>query len=183
MSTLETPPRTKTPHVPRLGDDLTERELQVLRVIALGGTEAFGGDRLVPPVSVNTFKTHTKHVFIKLGAVNRPHAVYLGFLLGWLVRQPEPPQEPFPRLDIDERDLLRFIAEGRSIRQIARALRCSEETVDNHLGRLYIRLGTNNRADAVRIGCLGGNLHVPAVPRRVPVHAFRPYHRFRSSTS
>lgn len=177
MSILEAPRRA-----PGVGEDLTERELQVLRVIALGDKESVGGSRLRPPVSANTFKTHTQHVFIKLGALNRPHAVYRGFQLGWLVLQHEPPQHPFPVLRPEGRQLLYLIAHGLTSRQIADELMCSEESVKNQIGRLYIRLGADSRADAVRIGCLGGNLHIPAVPRRIPAHIFRPYFS-RSSPS
>jgi DNA-binding NarL/FixJ family response regulator len=62
---------------PSLGNDfgLTERELEVLRRIAEGKTNAEIAAELV--VSEATVKTHINHIFAKLGARDRAHAILL----------------------------------------------------------------------------------------------------------
>ena len=62
---------------------LTERELQVLRGMAVGKSNAEIGRELF--VSEDTVKTHARRLFKKLGASDRAHAVALGFRWG-LVR-------------------------------------------------------------------------------------------------
>jgi DNA-binding NarL/FixJ family response regulator len=59
---------------------LTERELQVLRGMADGKSNAEIGRELF--VSEDTVKTHARRLFRKLGARDRAHAVAAGFRLG-----------------------------------------------------------------------------------------------------
>jgi LuxR family transcriptional regulator, regulator of acetate metabolism len=56
-----------------LGEELTRRELEVLRMLAEGATNVGIAQRLV--VSEGTVKTHVKHIFRKLGVQNRSQAV------------------------------------------------------------------------------------------------------------
>jgi DNA-binding NarL/FixJ family response regulator len=60
--------------------DLTERELQVLRGMADGKSNAEIGRELF--VSEDTVKTHARRLFRKLGARDRAHAVAAGFRAG-----------------------------------------------------------------------------------------------------
>jgi DNA-binding NarL/FixJ family response regulator len=53
------------------------------------------------------------------------------------------------RLTTRESEVLRELAEGASVAQIARALYMSESTVKTHIAKLYDKLGANNRASAV----------------------------------
>lgn len=59
-----------------------------------------------------------------------------------------------------EWEVLRWMAEGRSNREIALVLSISEHTVEKHVGRILAKLGVRNRAEAVRWaverGCLRG---------------------------
>jgi DNA-binding NarL/FixJ family response regulator len=66
--------------VPRRRVDLTERELQVLRGMADGKSNAEIGRELF--VSEDTVKTHARRLFRKLGARDRAHAVASAFRAG-----------------------------------------------------------------------------------------------------
>ncbi|MEU5211922.1 response regulator transcription factor [Streptomyces sp. NPDC020742] len=60
-------------------------------------------------------------------------------------------RSPRPGLTDRERDILRQLARGLSIREIAHALSLSEATVKAHLNRLYDKLGVDTRAGAVSV--------------------------------
>jgi len=49
-----------------------------------------------------------------------------------------------------ESDVLRLIAEGRSNREIARALYVSEATVKTHVNRIFAKTGSRDRTQAIR---------------------------------
>jgi DNA-binding NarL/FixJ family response regulator len=68
------------PEPPRRRVDLTERELQVLRGMADGKSNAEIGRDLY--VSEDTVKTHARRLFRKLGARDRAHAVASAFRAG-----------------------------------------------------------------------------------------------------
>lgn len=72
----------RTKFIPRLGDPLTDRELEVLHLTALGrGNHGAARDL---NLSVDTAKTHMRKLFVKLGATDRAHLVALAFQAGWL---------------------------------------------------------------------------------------------------
>lgn len=60
--------------------ELTPRELEVLRVIAAGGTNRAAADRLL--VSEATVKTHLAHAYDKLGVNDRAAAVRVAYERG-----------------------------------------------------------------------------------------------------
>ncbi|AWN28920.1 MULTISPECIES: response regulator transcription factor [unclassified Streptomyces] len=60
-------------------------------------------------------------------------------------------RSPRPTLTDRELDILRRLARGLSIREIARALATSEATVKTQLGVLYDKLGVNSRTAAVSV--------------------------------
>jgi len=63
----------RTPSEPERPDDLTERELEVLRLIALGHTNGEIGSQLY--LSVRTVETHRAHIQQKTGATSRAELV------------------------------------------------------------------------------------------------------------
>lgn len=65
-----------------LVEPLTERELEVLRLLEEGLTYAETADRLV--VSINTVRYHIKEIYGKLGVSRRAHAVERAQELGYL---------------------------------------------------------------------------------------------------
>src|SRR4029450_1631757 len=72
--------------VPRRRVDLTERELQVLRGMADGKSNAEIGRELF--VSEDRVKTHARRLFRKLGARDRAHAVASAFRAGLVSARP-----------------------------------------------------------------------------------------------
>jgi ATP/maltotriose-dependent transcriptional regulator MalT len=55
-----------------------------------------------------------------------------------------------------ERDILVMISQGSSNKRIARDLKISPETVKSHIKRIFLKLGTNTRTEAVcRAGSMG----------------------------
>jgi LuxR family maltose regulon positive regulatory protein len=71
--------------VPPLVDSLSERELDVLRLL----DSDLGGPDIARElhVSVNTVRTHTRHIYAKLGVANRREAIREAARLG-LLRRP-----------------------------------------------------------------------------------------------
>ena len=65
---------------PSLVDPLSSRELEVLRLLRTELTGPEIAAQLV--VSLNTVRTHTKHIFTKLGVTNRRAAVLRAEELG-----------------------------------------------------------------------------------------------------
>jgi two-component system response regulator NreC len=63
----------RAPAEPEAPDDLSERELEVLRMIALGHTNAEIGEQLF--LSVRTVETHRAHIQQKLGRTSRAELV------------------------------------------------------------------------------------------------------------
>lgn len=62
------------------------------------------------------------------------------------------------RLSGREREVLRLIAEGRPVKQIAHALGISERTVKFHTASVLRKLGADNRAQAVALAAQRGLL-------------------------
>ena len=60
------------------GREISSREMQVLGYVAHGLTNQEIADNLY--LSIETVKSHIKHVLDKLGAKNRQHAVFLAFV-------------------------------------------------------------------------------------------------------
>ncbi|HRQ38108.1 MAG TPA: LuxR C-terminal-related transcriptional regulator [Chloroflexota bacterium] len=67
---------------PMLPDALSERELEVLRLVAAGATNQAIADRLV--IALPTVKKHMSNIFSKLNAANRTQAIAHGRELGLL---------------------------------------------------------------------------------------------------
>jgi DNA-binding NarL/FixJ family response regulator len=61
-------------------DDLTAREIQILRHVALGDFDKRIADKLC--LSIETVKSHLKHARSKLGATTRTHAVSIAVRRG-----------------------------------------------------------------------------------------------------
>jgi DNA-binding CsgD family transcriptional regulator len=56
-----------------------------------------------------------------------------------------------PRLTPREIEIVRCIAEGRTVRETAEVLTVSGHTVTNHLGSVYRKFGTRNRVEVLKL--------------------------------
>ncbi len=63
-------------------DDLTAREIEILRLVAAGNSNRTVGDRL--SISEDTVKSHMKSLMAKLCANDRTHAVLIAMTRGFL---------------------------------------------------------------------------------------------------
>jgi DNA-binding NarL/FixJ family response regulator len=61
-------------------DDLTQREIDVLRLIAAGNANKLIADQL--SIGEGTVKSHVTNILSKLGASDRAHAVTIGLKRG-----------------------------------------------------------------------------------------------------
>ena len=58
-------------------------------------------------------------------------------------------QRSIPEITARQRELLEFVADGYTNRQIGQRMRLSEGTVRTHLNNIYARLGVSSRTEAV----------------------------------
>ena len=65
---------------------------------------------------------------------------------------------PEPALTGRQQEVLRLLAEGRTVRAVGSRLGISESTVDKHVRDLYRRLGTQDRASTIRTAEMRGLL-------------------------
>jgi DNA-binding NarL/FixJ family response regulator len=65
-----------------------------------------------------------------------------------------------PHLTRREIEIVRCIAEGRTVGEAAETLTVSEHTVTNHLGNVYRKFGTRNRVEVVKLAVSKGILPV-----------------------
>ena len=68
--------------LPRAGAPLTERERDVIWLVAQGGSNSEIAERL--HLAAHTVKSHLQRISAKLEARNRAHVVHLAHIGGWL---------------------------------------------------------------------------------------------------
>jgi DNA-binding NarL/FixJ family response regulator len=125
--------------------ELTEREVQVLRLIATGSTRATAAAEL--GLAPSTVRRHAARIFAVLGARNAAHAVAIAHSAGVFGScRTMPVGGPVTRR---ERQVLRGIAAGLTAAQLGSVLVLSPETVKSHISRLYRKLGVCTRPHAV----------------------------------
>jgi len=67
-----------------------------------------------------------------------------------------------------ETEILTYVAEGNSNKEIAHILSISEQTIKNHVSAILRKLNANDRAHAVALALHSGWISPEAKPRRVP---------------
>jgi DNA-binding NarL/FixJ family response regulator len=80
-------PTTAAPARPRRAATLSERELEVLAVLATGASSSEAADRLC--ISLNTVRTHLKNIMVKLEARSKLEAVIIAIREGRIELPPE----------------------------------------------------------------------------------------------
>jgi DNA-binding NarL/FixJ family response regulator len=103
--------------------DATPEDLEQAIKVAMSG----GGNVLSPKVIQNLFEAMDGTTPVENG---------------------EAPSRPTSALTQRENDILALLAEGRSNRDISRALYLSEKTVKAHLAAIFRKLGVSNRTQA-----------------------------------
>ncbi len=138
-----------------LADPLTERELEILHMVANGLTNQEIADKLF--LSLDTIKWHNKQSYQKLRVNNRTQAVARARELRLLDSQnrPNKPTEPLSKR---EYEILSCLAEGLSNREIAHRMSLALRTIKWYNSQLYSKLAVSNRREAVeaaqRLGLL-----------------------------
>jgi DNA-binding NarL/FixJ family response regulator len=84
--------------------------------------------------------------------------VLLPSLLTKPMRSLNQPEALVESLSPREQEILGYLAQGLSNKQIAYKLNISENTIKFHLSAIYAKLNANNRAEAVRLGAKHGLL-------------------------
>jgi two-component system response regulator DegU len=67
-----------------------------------------------------------------------------------------------------ETQILTYIAEGNSNKEIAHILEISEQTIKNHVSAILRKLNANDRAHAVALALHSGWISPEAKTRRIP---------------
>jgi DNA-binding NarL/FixJ family response regulator len=76
--------------------------------------------------------------------------------VGDVVRARLSPEEDEPQLTVRELDVLKLVAEGRSSREISKALVISVKTVDRHRSNIMDKLGLRDRVQLTRYAIRAG---------------------------
>ncbi len=76
--------------------------------------------------------------------------VVLKKVIGGYVRNTNRPQTSYDRLSVREREVLKLLAEGLSIKEIATRLNLSVKTVDVHKYNLMKKLDVHDRAELIK---------------------------------
>jgi len=95
-------------------------------------------------------------------AVASPRAFAAQDLAGAMQRRLSAPRGP--SLSPRETEILALLAEGLSANQIGKRLFISESTIKTHIGKIYDKLGAQNRAQAVMIAVRAGLVRTDAPP-------------------
>lgn len=146
------------------GDLLTDEEQEIIALLSAGHTVQRIASLLdQTPFAVENAK---RRIYHKVGVASQNQVVARAAALG-LVEEPVPggpagtgwrtpaaaaPDRPsvrLPQLTPREADILSSIVLGHTVRQTARLLTIAEKTVENIQTRLFLKLGTRNRAEAI----------------------------------
>ncbi|MBE1488924.1 LuxR C-terminal-related transcriptional regulator [Plantactinospora soyae] len=157
---------TRPGAAPVSGESLTDQEREIITLIGAGHTVQRIADLIAStPCAVENSK---RRIYHKLGVASQSQAVARAAALGLVVPagagsgapadaaaglrpglSTHRPEGRLPQLSSREADILRSIAMGHTVRQTARLLDIAEKTVENTQGRLFLKLGTRNRAGAI----------------------------------
>ena len=63
-----------------------------------------------------------------------------------------------------EKEVLTYLAEGKSNKEISQSLMLSPSTIRNHISNIYTKLKISNRAQATKIAIYAGLLNLVEIP-------------------
>lgn len=145
--------------------ELSAQEREILTLLGAGHSVRHIATLLNTSPSV--VEGGKRRIYAKLRVTSKSQAVARALGLG-LVDAPQASvpsaadRDRPPDLTAREFDILRSIAMGHTVRQTARLLAIAEKTVENLQGRLFLKLGTHNRAGAIRAAYALGLLDLEA---------------------
>lgn len=147
--------------------ELSPQEREILTLLGAGHSVRHIATLLNTSPSV--IEGGKRRIYAKLRVTSKSQAVARALGLGLVdAPQADHPQtadrDRPPDLTAREFDILRSIAMGHTVRQTARLLAIAEKTVENLQGRLFLKLGTHNRAGAIRAAYTLGLLDFDSGP-------------------
>jgi two-component system response regulator NreC len=83
---------------------------------------------------------------------------YAAKVLAEQYRRPEEAPDPYGALTPREREVFHLVVEGKTTKEVAKALAISPKTAENHRARLMEKLGVHNTAELVRYAARRGLL-------------------------
>ena len=83
---------------------------------------------------------------------------YAARVLADQYRRPEEATDPYGALTPREREVFHLVVEGKTTKEVAKALAISPKTAENHRTRLMDKLGVHNTAELVRYAARRGLL-------------------------
>jgi DNA-binding NarL/FixJ family response regulator len=151
--------------------ELSAQEREILTLLGAGHSVRHIATLLNTSPSV--IEGGKRRIYAKLRVTSKSQAVARALGLGLVdAPQEDPPsaanRDRPPDLTAREFDILRSIAMGHTVRQTARLLAIAEKTVENLQGRLFLKLGTHNRAGAIRAAYALGLLDFDSGPPPCP---------------
>lgn len=138
--------------------------LPILVLTTYGTDEDLRPAMTAGPTSVLLKDAGRHELFHAIRATSRGETVLAPPVAELLVRRYREPVDPSGGeaavLSPRETEILRFVADGMTNREIGRALHVSEATVKTHLVRMYAKLEVTDRAAAVSVAYQRGLLTV-----------------------
>ena len=139
VTALQERAETQPVPTPAYPDGLTQREAEVLRLVASGKTDREIGEDLV--ISVKTVGNHVSNILNKTNVANRTEAAAYAIRRGLVPAYPD-------GLTQREVEVLRLVATGKTDREIAEELFISVATASTHVRNLLNKTGVANRTEA-----------------------------------
>lgn len=130
-------------------ESIARRENLVLELILILQAQArFVLARRAPSATESAEKLLQQALNLSASVGNRRDTEKIRQALAALVRHSTPRRQFVAGLSPREAEVLRFVAAGKSNREIAEMLVLSEKTVENHITTIYSKIGADNRATA-----------------------------------
>lgn len=121
---------------------LTRRELEVLKCASQGYTPTETAQKL--HISYHTVRNHITHILNKLDVRSRIEAI--GYYYKYIYNKIDITQNLLSHRQIE---VLKYVSEGLTHKQIAKEMYLAPRTVSNHVAMILRRLNVKNTAEAI----------------------------------